>query len=107
MLAARCRYGERRPQWPHQPLFVERKVHRERFSGERSHKQRAPMEQQYVQRYTGGAPEAGRGKRAPLRCRLLHCHYAAFLAPLLAKQSLLALHSLLPLLQAAPGAPQT
>ena len=33
---------------------MERKVHRERFSGERSHKERAPMEQQYVQQYTGG-----------------------------------------------------
>jgi SPX domain protein involved in polyphosphate accumulation len=46
-------YGERSSA-PQQRIYVERKVHRERFAGEKSYKERAPIEQQYVEQYTAG-----------------------------------------------------
>eukprot|EP00216_Chloropicon_sp_CCMP2111_P003955 CAMPEP_0198241892 /NCGR_PEP_ID=MMETSP1446-20131203/7108_1 /TAXON_ID=1461542 ORGANISM="Unidentified sp, Strain CCMP2111" /NCGR_SAMPLE_ID=MMETSP1446 /ASSEMBLY_ACC=CAM_ASM_001112 /LENGTH=743 /DNA_ID=CAMNT_0043924821 /DNA_START=269 /DNA_END=2503 /DNA_ORIENTATION=+ len=42
-------YGKRDPKQPDFPLFVERKVHREFWTGHRSVKERCTVQQQYVQ----------------------------------------------------------
>jgi SPX domain protein involved in polyphosphate accumulation len=55
------RYGERSPS-PDQRLFVERKVHREKHSGEASYKERAPLAQRHVADYSREQRGGGRGK---------------------------------------------
>lgn len=60
-------YGERSAGSPTQTIFVERKVHRERCTGELSYKERAAIEQRYVAEYTAGTgapPEMVQGPRA-------------------------------------------
>ncbi|KAL4433860.1 hypothetical protein ABPG75_000301 [Micractinium tetrahymenae] len=60
-------YGERAAGAPGQRIFVERKVHRERCTGEFSYKERAPIEQRYVTEYTSGTgapPEMLEGPHA-------------------------------------------
>ncbi|KAL4419518.1 hypothetical protein ABPG77_005749, partial [Micractinium sp. CCAP 211/92] len=62
-------YGERAVGAPGQTIFVERKVHRERYTGERSYKERAPIQQRYVADYTAGTgapPEMLEGPHAQL-----------------------------------------
>jgi len=49
------RYGPRRPDDGEQQVFVERKTHREAWTGERSIKERVPLSQEQVGAFLTGA----------------------------------------------------